>query len=79
MEWGCGSMGWEVSLTFPKNGKRGGCPRIADGEGDKSDSVPPTSKNKWVAAVLLKKKKKDKTHIHMLGFMPETWTQASWP
>jgi|UPI00001F7D52 hypothetical protein len=44
----------EVTLIFPKNGKRGGCPRIPDGEGDKSDSAPPTPKNKWVAAISLK-------------------------
>lgn len=42
-----GSLGREDSLIFPQNGKRGGCPKIPDGKGDKSDSVPLTSKNKW--------------------------------
>lgn len=54
-EWNCGSStGWEDSLISPKNGKRGGCPRIPDGEADKSDSVLLTPKNKWVAAISLK-------------------------
>lgn len=27
----------EDSLSFPKNGGRGGCPRIPDSEGDKNE------------------------------------------
>lgn len=77
-DWDCGSTGREVSLIFPKNGKTGGFPRIPDSGGDMSDSEPLTSKNNWVAAILLKKNK-IKNHIHTLRFMPETWTQASWP
>lgn len=53
-EWDCGSTRRRSLSFFPKNGKRGGCPRIPDGEGDKSDSAPPTPKNKWVAAISLK-------------------------
>lgn len=54
-EWDCGSStGWEGSLLPPKNGKRGGYPRIPDREGDKSDSVLLTPKNKWVEAISLK-------------------------
>lgn len=54
-EWDCGSRtGWEGSLLSPKNGKRGGYPSIAYREGDKSDSVLLTPKNKWVEAIWLK-------------------------